>query len=466
MLNESPNTSPPSLSNSVTIFEFIYTQALTAKSASELRQNLNDCYLDVIHPQKLPLLTPAGQLAADGEFAAAELLRQLGANVNYIVLGLASQNHHNQVEEYRLKHNALVKHIVEGYIFARNPIKVNEYRQVPPKQLSRESMARTYAMIQDGEQIQEYKDLNINLLEGYAMAGLMDELIPHLSNASIDTINRVAAAFAMSGRYDLVCVCISQYKANDYKKIIRHCIRAGHDEGVDYFCNRFKEQVDFTEIASTYARMGNHKQVVKYINTHNAPKINVLWVYIYQEYHQFVEALRIDYKINPDTIACLYAEAVETDKVEEYRIQHKVTIETILTGYNKVAKKSLIPTFYRRLLKLQEIPGEISVSIQKQLISLKSSSTSCLNFFGSSNNHQIALILAALRDLNDTASLENAFNDKNSALYQATNPSCLFTLLNFTPPLISSPSFNTPFFAKKNQTIAADNCNSINCKKD
>lgn len=464
MYNGLDNVPHHASSNANTIFQSIYDKALHAKSALELKENLIDSYLDVIKPETLPLLTPAGQLAADGYFDAAELLRQLGANVDYIALGLASKNYHEQVEKFRLEHNALVKYIIEGYIFAKNSEKISEYTLIAKNDLNNMSMARTYAMVEDEEKIKHYQSLTINLLEGYAIAGLVDKLKPYLSNADIKTINRIAAAFAISGRYNLLDSFINDYKANDYGLIIRHCIRAGNAVAVDYYCKLFKENVNFTSIAYNYAWIGNHKQVITYIQNNKVSVEDVLSVYVCKKQHSIVESLRIKFNIDPNLIAYLYAKDTQNNKVKEYRIRYKVPIQTILTAYKEAKNQSSVPKFYSTLLQLQEIPGTISISIQEQLISLTTSSSSYLNFFQKSNNHQIGQILAALDGLNNSQLLEDAFNDNNSLLYQATHSSCMFKLLKSTTALLPCPPFNLPIFANNQQPIDDNNDSQIKCK--
>lgn len=73
-------------------------------------------------------LTPAGELAQEGNFAAVEFLRINGASIDLIAHGFALGRYLPQVEIYRTKHGASIDLIAWTFAFVGNSQKAEEYR--------------------------------------------------------------------------------------------------------------------------------------------------------------------------------------------------------------------------------------------------------------------------------------------------------------------------------------------------
>ncbi|MFI4963376.1 MAG: hypothetical protein ACHP6H_05925, partial [Legionellales bacterium] len=151
------------------MYDTIYQAALNAKDLNALKKAIGEqgernvdaftrkkcrLFITVKEPALGTIFyaqTPAEQLAAEGHHKAAELLRQCGADLDFIARGYAFANNEERVQHYKNMHQANVNYIACGYMKSANHNKVNDY--ITTDKVSSIAMAHYYAIYGNDEEI-------------------------------------------------------------------------------------------------------------------------------------------------------------------------------------------------------------------------------------------------------------------------------------------------------------------------
>ena len=155
------------------MFNEIYKIVNECNDFDDLKRKLDRYDIDARDTDNLVFwFTSAAQLAIEGKNDKVVWMRQLGANVDDIALGYAFAGNHEQVEFYRIQHNADVNFIAYGYIKAKRYEHVEIYRT--QNNASVDAIAYGYAAIENHERVETYSaqhHANVNdIARGYKHA--------------------------------------------------------------------------------------------------------------------------------------------------------------------------------------------------------------------------------------------------------------------------------------------------------
>lgn len=194
------------------IFERIMEAALT-KNVNLFTLETKSYYfftttssLDIdIHKTNSSWITPAAQLIIEGNFEAAELLRQRGANVNPIACAFALRGDLQNAEKFLYPpFNASVDEIAFGFALGGHVELADKYR-APPYSASVHAVARGFALGKDRINAEryrkEYKASVNHIAPAFAMAGDVEEAARYHSEFNADACH-IAYGLSLGGYLD------------------------------------------------------------------------------------------------------------------------------------------------------------------------------------------------------------------------------------------------------------------------
>lgn len=434
------------LRSSNPVFDNIYQITRHAHGFEELKLIFGDFYLDVVSPDFILPITPAGQLAAEGLNPQAEALRRLGANPDYIVMGLAYSGFHDEVKRYKKDYKVFNRHIVTGYIAANNEEKVAEYAQLDESKILKKTMLRIYAMVGNEAKMAEYSafvdDYQITIAEGLALAKKSEQLEP-LESKNHELINRLAAAHALRSNHAEVQRLQLIYGA-DPNVIFKHYLRAGNLTKAGEYLERYR--LNYNEVACSFASLQMHKQVFaclgrypidpnRLIPYYLRPELQgyldrltkefkadvnlIAYYFAYQQFYTQSELYKIDPKADIRSIIQGFVDSGNHDAVEHYRITCNLSYTLILAAYTK--SDTTIPKLYKTMIWLGN-QGETGPAIKMQLEQLHNSPAQSYHWNGLTGKERVDRILKALDSIETSEELDCAYSDTNSELYQALFP--------------------------------------------
>lgn len=276
--------------SAIAAYNKIYQAAKNANTQElkDLIEDENIC-VDVRIFGDKGLQTPACQLAREGETAAVERLRRMGANPTWIAFGYAlsgdidsadNERKTNNadtdiiacglaasgmsacdefVERYRTKFGADVNDIAGGYVLAKNATKVTQYQyEFDANDIS--VLVRNYVIagehgkakdLIDGQSSEYQQAYATVAAKTYAMAGDAEKAMFFRDTYKAD-INQIAQGFAMGGYIDEAKDCVKSYGA-DVNKVCEGLALAGHFDELLSFKKDLKVNLDFVAQALAYA---------------------------------------------------------------------------------------------------------------------------------------------------------------------------------------------------------------------
>lgn len=285
------------------MFSQIYDIAKKAETLDEL-ESLKDVFLDV-KENKFPFITPAEKLASEGYTKAAEFLRELGADVNYIARGYARSNI-EQAELYCRQYKVRKDIIVQGYVLGGHHDIVATYQK--KYNLNPGMIAFYYASINDIERAENYLAIQPTKENYHSMA---------IGSAAANNIDHVAH-------------CNAKYLL-DVNEIVGGYIVAGNQDMVEKY--RLEHKANVSNIALNYALIGDKEKVEFYKENYNANPNVFIQGFIFLGWEKLVEEYQRKYKIDVNIIAQYYAITSNHQQVEYYRQHYNANVNAIVQGY-------------------------------------------------------------------------------------------------------------------------------------
>ena len=186
-------------------------------------------------------LTPAAQLAVEGNLEAVEFLRQRGASVHRIARAFALAGNIEQTEIYRTGYNANVTTIAEGFAAAGNIEQAEIYRT-------------------------KHKADASWIAFGFALGGHIEQVELYRTQHRAD-VSEITKRFALGGHEKHAETYRVRYDVADEEIAVFYAI-AGNVKMAEMY--RTEHGVDVDQIASGFALGGDIEQVELYHTKHGA----------------------------------------------------------------------------------------------------------------------------------------------------------------------------------------------------
>lgn len=384
-----------------------------------------------LHFHASPTAIAQGYVLAGNHSKVEEYRTQHDVSVITIILAYVQKGEHTEVDKYRLQNLLSVDEIAYIYVLAGNFVKVEEYcsQYNASNTASVSVMAKIYPYLGEHGRVNSCH-LASEAVKAYVRAG-DDSKVDEYREAKLVHVDFIAQLYAMAGNHKMTAKYRNSYKAS-LKSILEGYIYAGNHEVASVLVNRARNsepnqyQVMINIIIAFYAKLGNHEKIDEYRIQHNLSVLVIAKYYALANDYEKVEEYRTQYKLPADNIVQWYAYSGNHRKVDEYRIQRGASIDLIAYVYARAGHHAKVLEYHQiHEVSLKPIfEGYIHVGNHDKV----------KEYFRTNNGAEAEFIVQCYRKAgDDTRADEYVSAAASSSRVEATGPKNSLCLTLFPP---------------------------------
>jgi hypothetical protein len=282
--------------------------------------------IDLLKSESTGYVTPAEELAFEGNKEAVEFLRARGAAVENIARGFAKAGNFEEAERYHTEYGVHPNYIVGGFARGCQMDFVTEYLRKFGTVIDINFITIGYILSlayrpQASEDITEYVEAyrlngaDVNLLaQTYARIGNLQQVERYRTEFHAD-VDFIAIGFAVTGNLEQVERYQTEFGASVHL-IAEFFALAGNIEQAERYRTEFHADVDF--IANGFASSGYLEQADRYCTEFGADPTPIAVNFALNGNLQQVERYRIKFGADPARIAQAFAQIGYHQQSEHY----------------------------------------------------------------------------------------------------------------------------------------------------